>query len=409
VAGFRPAVVGGAFALYPLLTIAMTQTRSDHEAAYWRLAMTSQDIRPFTIDIPQPDLDDLHARLDRTRWAAPAGEEYGFPVSRLRRLAGYWRDGYDWRAWEARLNRYPQMVTEIDGQPIHFLHVQSTEPGALPLVLTHGWPGSIVEYLDLIGPLTDPRGHGADTTPAFNLVIPSLPGFGFSGPGREAGWDARRTARAWAELMSRLGYDTYGAVGNDAGSMISPEIGRHAPDHVAGVHVTQLFCFPSGIPGEMDGLAPDEQAALGMLSRFRDTKGAFNALHSQQPQTVAHAICDSPAGLLAWNGQLFDDTLDDNFVLTNIALYWLTGTAGSSIRFYYDNARAQPPTEPTTIPIALAAAAVGDFTSIRRFADRDHANIVSWHVLPGVSGHYAAHTNPAALAADIRGFFSRLS
>jgi epoxide hydrolase len=370
--------------------------------------MTLADIRPFTIDIPQPDLDDLRARLDRTRWAAPAAEEYGFPVSRLRRLAGYWRDAYDWRAWEARLNSYPQFVTEIDGQRIHFLHVHSAEPGALPLVLTHGWPGSVVEYLDLIGPLTDPRGHGADPAQAFDVVIPSLPGFGFSSPTREAGWDTQHTAHAWAELMSRLGYDIYGAVGNDVGSMISPVIGRLAPDRVAGVHVTQLFCFPSGAPGEMDNLTPDEQAALGVLSWFLENKGAFNTLHSQQPQTIAHAISDSPAGLLAWNGQLFDDTLDDDFVLTNVALYWLTDTAGSSIRFYYENAHAQQPTEPTTIPIGLAAAADGDFKSIRRFADRDHTNIVSWRVLPDVTGHYAAHTNPTALAADIRDFFARL-
>ena len=371
--------------------------------------MASADIRPFTIDIPQADLDDLRNRLDRTRWTAPADEQYGFGLSRLRRLAEYWRDGYDWRAWEARLNSYPQFVTEIDGQRIHFLHVRSAEPGALPLVLTHGWPGSVVEYLDLIGPLTDPRGHGADPAPAFDVVIPSLPGFGFSGPAGEPGWGTQRTARAWATLMSRLGYDRFGAVGNDAGSMISPEIGRVAPDRVAGVHVTQLFSFPSGAPGEMDDLTQDEQAALGVLSWFWNNKGAFNTLHSQQPQTLAHAISDSPAGLLAWNAQLFDETLDDDFVLTNVALYWLTGTAGSSIRFYYEDAGGQRPTEPTTIPVALAAAADGDFKSIRRFADRDHANIVSWHVLPGVTSHYAAHTNPAALAADIRGFFADLS
>jgi epoxide hydrolase len=368
--------------------------------------MVSTDVRPFMIDVPQPDVDDLCARLERTRWAAPADEEYGFPVARLRRLVEYWLDGYDWRAWEARLNTYPQFVTEIDDQQIHFLHVKSAEPGAMPLVLTHGWPGSVVEYLDLIGPLIDPHSHGADRAQAFDVVIPSLPGFGFSGPTRDAGWGTQRTARAWVELMARLGYDRYGAVGNDAGSMISPEIGRLDPEHVAGAHVTQLFSFPSGAPGEMDGLTADEQAALGVLSWFWEHKGAFNMLHSQQPQTLAHAITDSPAGLLAWNGQLFDETLDDDFVLTNVTLYWLTGTAGSSIRFYYEDARAERRTEPTTVSIALGAAADGDFKSIRRFAERDHANIASWHILPGVTGHYAAHTNPDALAADIRAFFT---
>jgi pimeloyl-ACP methyl ester carboxylesterase len=302
--------------------------------------MIPTDLRPFTIDMPQSDLDDLHARLERTHWAVPAGDEYGFPVSRLRNLVRYWRCGYDWRDWEARLNAHAQFVTEIDGQQIHFLHVRSAESDAMPLVLTHGWPGSVVEYLDLIEPLTDPRRHGADPARAFDVVIPSLPGFGFSGPTRDSGWGMRRTARAWDRPMSRLGYDRYGVVGNDAGSMISPEIARVAPERVAGVHVTQLFSFPSGTPGEMDDLTPDEQAALGVLSWFWENKGAFNTLHSQQPQTLAHAISDSPAGLLAWNGQLFDDTLDDNFVLTNVALYWLTDTAGSSIRFYYENARA---------------------------------------------------------------------
>ena len=382
--------------------------------------MALADIRPFTIDIPQSDLDDLRTRLERTRWAAgqphnaaatpgvPAGEEYGFPLSRLRTLVEYWLDEYDWREQEATLNAYPQFVTEIDGQQIHFVHVRSAERGAMPLVLTHGWPGSVVEYLDLIGPLTDPSAHGAGPAPAFDVVIPSLPGFGFSGPAPDAGWGTQRTARAWAELMARLGYQRYGAVGNDAGSMISPEIGRLDPEHAAGVHVTQLYSFPSGAPGEMDELTADEQAALGVLSWFWERKGAFNTLHSQQPQTLAHAITDSPAGLLAWNGQLFDDSLDHDFVLTNVALYWLTGTSGSSIRFYYEDAHTRRPAGPTTLPTALAAAADGDFRSIRRFAERDHANIASWHVLPDVTGHYAAHTNPAALAADIRTFFSGL-
>jgi pimeloyl-ACP methyl ester carboxylesterase len=378
------------------------------------------DVCPFTIEVAEADLDDLRGRLERTRWTAeqppgapardgiPAGQEYGFPLARLRPLVGYWLDGYDWRRLEARLNAYPQFVTEIDGQRIHFLHVRSAEPAAMPLVLTHGWPGSVVEYLNLIGPLTDPRGPGAGPGPAFDVVIPSLPGFGFSGPARDPGWGTQRTARAWAELMARLGYQRYGAVGNDAGSMISPEIGRLDPGHTAGVHVTQLYSFPSGAPGEMDGLTADEQAALGVLSWFWERKGAFNVLHGQQPQTLAHAISDSPAGLLAWNGQLFGDLLDPDFILDNVALYWLTGTSGSSIRFYYEDAAAPKPAGPTTVPIALAAAGDGDFRSIRRFAERDHANIVSWRVLPGVTGHYAAHTNPGTLAADIRSFFSAL-
>ena len=371
--------------------------------------MSTAKIRPFTIDVPQSDLDDLHDRLDRTRWASEAPDaDYGVSTERVQKLVAYWRDGYDWRAWEARLNSYPQFTTEIDGQNIHFLHVRSPEPDALPLIVTHGWPGSVVEYLDVIGPLTDPRAHGLDPSIAFDLVIPSLPGYGFSGPTTEAGWGTARTAKAWAELMARLGYDRYGAIGNDGGSMISPEIGRLDGSHVIGVHVTQVFSFPSGDPAEFEGMSPDELAALDVLKWFWEKKGAFNTLQSQQPQTLAHAISDSPAGLLAWNDQLLGDELDDDFVLTNVALYWFTGTAGSSIRFYYENADGAAPTGPTTVPLALSAAGSGDFQSIRRFAERDHSNIVSWHVHDEVSSHYAAHTAPGVLTDDVRGFYGSL-
>jgi pimeloyl-ACP methyl ester carboxylesterase len=312
----------------------------------------------------------------------------------VKKLVGYWRNGYDWRAWEAKLNSYPQFTTEIDGQNIHFLHIKSAEPNALPLILSHGWPGTVVEYLDVI----------EDLSQDFHLVIPSLPGFGFSGPTRERGWNRYRTARAWVELMKRLGYDRYGAVGNDAGSFVSPEVGRLAPEHVVGVHVTQIFSFPSGDPAEFEGLSEEEQAALQHLQWFWETMGAFNTLQSQSPQTLAHAIADSPAGLLAWMGQLI--AVDDDFTLTNITIHWLGRTAGSSIRFYYEDAKAKHPTEPTTVPIGLANFA-NDFQSIRRFAERDHKNIAQWHTYD-VGGHYAAHQVPDLLVADIREFFSRL-
>lgn len=223
-------------------------------------------IRPFRIAVPQADLDDLRDRLARTRWPdqLPGVESsYGVPLDYVRKLAEYWRTGYDWRTWEAKLNQYPQFTSTIDGQNIHFLHVRSPEPDALPLVLTHGWPGSIVEFLDVIGPLSDPRAHGGDPGGAFNLVIPSLPGYGFSGPTRETGWNIYRIAKAWAELMNRLGYKRYGAVGNDAGSMVSPELGRIDPEHLVGVHVTQLFSFPSGNPAGDGGLHPGRAARNG--------------------------------------------------------------------------------------------------------------------------------------------------
>jgi epoxide hydrolase len=208
-------------------------------------------IRPFRIDIPQADLDDLRERLARTRWPdEPPGVDgdYGVPLDYVKQLAERWRTSYDWRSWESRLNQYPQFTTSIDGQNVHLLHVRSPNKDALPLILTHGWPGSIVEFLDVIGPLSDPAAHGGDPADAFDLVIPSLPGYGFSGPTHQLGWNQYRIARAWAELMGRLGYPRYGAVGNDAGSMISPELGRIDPEHVVGVHVTQLFSFPSGGP-----------------------------------------------------------------------------------------------------------------------------------------------------------------
>jgi epoxide hydrolase len=371
--------------------------------------MTETDIAPFRIEIPQSALDDLQARLERTRWPDElpgAGWDYGVPLQYVRRLADRWRDGYDWRTWEARLNELPQCTTTIDGQNVHFIHVRSPEPDALPLIATHGWPGSIVEYIDVIGPLTDPASHGGDRADSFDLVVPSLPGYGFSGPTREAGWSNQRIAAAWAELMRRLGYSRYGAVGNDAGSMISPELGRIDGEHVVGVHVTQLFSFPSGDPAELADLTPEEQQELETLQWFYENKSSFNTLMAQQPQTLAYALLDSPVGLLAWNAQLLGEDLDDDFALTNVMLYWLTETAASAARLYYENARAPHPTEPTTVPIGLAAFG-GDFSGIRRFAERDHSNIVHWSVFDR-GGHFAAHKVPDLLVGDVRSFFRAL-
>ncbi|OKI41212.1 epoxide hydrolase family protein [Micromonospora sp. CB01531] len=374
------------------------------------------ELHPYKIDIAQDVLDDLRDRLDRTRWTddAPGGDaRYGVELGYVRRLVERWRTGYDWRAWEARLNEYPQYLTTIDGQSVHFLHVRSPEPDAFPLILTHGWPGSVVEFLKLIGPLTDPRSHGGDPADAFHLVIPSIPGFGPAGPTVDAGWDTTRTARAWANLMHRLGYTRYGAHGNDGGSMISPVLGVIDGERVAGVHVTQIFSFPSGDPAEFEGMSAEDLAAMQKLQWFYEHKFSFSQVHSQQPQTLAHAMADSPAGLLAWNAQLFTpdamgtQDLDDDFVLTNVALYWLTGTAGSSIRFYYENARSQEPAEPTTVPLGLAAFD-GDFRSIRRFAERDHKNIIQWHTYDAPGGHYAAHLEPDLMTNDLRGFFRGL-
>ncbi|HEX8857921.1 MAG TPA: epoxide hydrolase [Actinomycetes bacterium] len=369
------------------------------------------DARPFRVEIPQGDLDDLRRRLEQVRWPdeLPGVDwSYGVPGGYVRELVEYWRTGYDWRAQEARINAYPQFTTTIDNQLVHYLHVRSPEPDALPLIVTHGWPMSVVEYLDLIGPLSDPRAHGGNPADAFHLVIPSVPGIGFSGPTREPGWDTGRIARAWVELMARLGYGRYGAHGNDVGSQVSPEVGRYAPDSVVGVHVTQLFSFPSGDPSEFADLSDEDKAALRFLEELTARGGlAYNQYQSAQPQTLAYALQDSPAGWLGWVTQLFQRAVEPDYIITNAAIYWLTGTINSSIRRYYDDAHAQgKPTEPTTVPTGVAMFA-DDFKSIRRLADRDHANIVRWTSYDRGS-HFAPHDAPDLLAADMREFFRPL-
>lgn len=355
-------------------------------------------MQPYTINIDQSELDDLNKRLALTRFADEipgSGSEYGVNLDWVKHMVDYWSNTYDWRVWEAKLNAYSQFITEIDGQKIHFIHVRSAKENAPALILTHSWPGTVVDYLDVMD----------DLSKDFNLVIPSIPGFGFSGPTKERGWDRNRVARAWVELMKGLGYSSYGAVGNDAGSLIAPEVGRIDPDHVVGVHVTQIFSFPSGDPAELQNLTEEEQAALQHLEWFWQNMGAFNMLQSQSPQTLAHAICDSPAGLLGWMGQLI--ALDDDFTITNIMIHWLCRTAASSIRFYFEDARGEKPAKPTTVPIGLAGFA-NDFISIRRFAGRDHRNIIQWHNYD-VGGHYAAHQAPDVYARDIRNFFTGLT
>jgi pimeloyl-ACP methyl ester carboxylesterase len=381
---------------------------------------TNTEIKPFRVDIPQADLDDLMDRLARVRWAnelppdqvtdgiqkgpVPPGWEYGVPLEYVQRLVSYWRKDYDWRVWEARLNEHPQFITEIDGQRVHFLHVRSPEPDATPLILTHGWPNSVFEYLDLIGPLTDPRAHGGNPADAFHVVIPSLPGFGFSGPTKEKGWNRHRIARAWAELMHRLGYERYGTHGNDAGSLVAPEMGRVDGEHVLGVHVTQLFSFPSGDPAEFAGMSEQELEYLEFLKFFNDNMSGFAKLQESAPQNLAHALADSPTGQLAWSAQLLAGTSEDH-VLTNATLYWLTNTGASSARLYYEDNHADHPTEPTTAPTGLASFAF-DFTPLRRFAERDHSNIVSWNEYDR-GGHWAAQDAPDLLVDDLRTFFRR--
>ena len=377
-------------------------------------------IRPFRIDIPQADLDDLRERLARTRWPDElpgVGWSRGVPLAYLQELAEYWRTVYDWRAWEARLNAYPQFTTTIDGAKVHFLHVRSPEPHALPLILTHGWPGSIVEFLDIIGPLTDPRAHGGDPADAFDVVVPSIPGYGFSGPTRDAGWTTARVARAWAELMRRLGNARYGAQGGDWGAFVSPELGRIDADHVVGVHVNAatMGFIPFGPvePDELASFTDAEKLRLDRLNRFQADGNGYFQIQATRPQTLAYALTDSPVGQLAWivekfkewsypSAELPEQAIARDRILTDVMLYWLTGTAGSSARTYYENMHAsswgqQPGTTPTGVAV------FAEDVAIRRFAERGN-NIVHWSDFER-GGHFAALEAPDLLVADVRDFF----
>ncbi|WP_341770208.1 epoxide hydrolase family protein [Actinomadura darangshiensis] len=370
----------------------------------------------FVIDVPERQLDDLRHRLERTRWPAPVpgtGWERGVPLDYLTGLAGHWLTRYSWREHEARLNRFPQFRTEIDGQRIHFLHVRSPEPDALPLILTHGWPSSFAEYTEVIGPLTDPRAHGADPADAFHVVVPSLPGFGFSTPLSGPGWNHARIARAWAALMDRLGYHRYGAQGGDTGSIVSPELGRIAPQNVVGVHINGQLAFPSGDLGD---LSPDEAERIAAAERLRQVGTGYADLQSTRPQTLAYALNDSPAGQLAWIVEKFwewtdpakalpEDAVGRDHLLANVTLYWLTATGAPSAHLYYEvrNAPVTPP-GPTGVPTGIALFPTDP--TIRHVAERDH-NLVHWTEF-SQGGHFAATETPALLTEDIRAFYHQL-
>jgi len=387
-------------------------------------AMTSDTgIRPFRVEVPQADLDDLHQRLARTRWPDElpgVGWSRGVPLGYLQDLAGYWADGYDWRTHEAALNQHPQFTTTIDGTAIHFLHVRSPQPDALPLILTHGWPGSVVEFLDVIGPLSNPRAHGGDPADAFHLVIPSMPGYGCSGPTHQAGWTTDRVATAWAELMARLGYDRYGAQGGDWGAFVSPELGRIDPDHVVGVHINAatvgFIPFGPVDPAELATFTDAEKTRLERLNRFLSDMNGYFQIQATRPQTLAYGLTDSPVGQLAWivekfkewtdsSAELPEDAVDRDHLLTNVMLYWLTGTANSSARMYYENMHAASwGKQPSTTPTGVAVFA--EDVAIRRYAEQGN-NIVHWSEFDR-GGHFAAMEAPDLLVGDVREFFRGL-
>jgi epoxide hydrolase len=380
------------------------------------------EIKPFRVEIPQADLDDLRERLADTRWPSElegVGWSRGVPVEYLQGLADYWRDGYDWRAQEARINEFPQFATEIDGQTIHFVHVKSPEPNAMPLMLVHGWPGSFLEFVDMIGPLTDPAAHGGDAADAFDVVIPSIPGHGFSIPLSAPGWNHGRIAQAFTELMARLRYDRYGVQGGDAGAFVAPLMAHLDPEHAIGVHVNAFVTFPSGDPAEMEGLTTSEQERLARFQNYQQDMFGYAQIQGTRPQTLAYGLADSPVGQLAWIVEKFkewtdpaaelpEDAVDRDHMLTDISIYWFSNTAGSSANLYYENFHdpsAFAPRERGTVPLGVAVSLTQDI-AIRRFAERDY-DIVHWTEFDE-GGHFAAMEAPEFLTEDIRTFFRGL-
>ncbi|MFD1815635.1 epoxide hydrolase family protein [Rhodococcus gannanensis] len=371
--------------------------------------MPDPAITPYRIDVPRSALDDLHLRLANTRWPDEvdgAAWDYGIPVSRMRELADHWRHGFDWRAREATINAHPQFVTEIDGATVHFLHVRSPEPDATPLILTHGWPGTFVEFLDVIGPLTDPGAHGADAADAFHVVIPSIPGFGPAGPTRERGWDCARVARAFAELMRRLGYERYGAQGGDWGSGVSRLLAVEAPDAVIGVHVNYL---PHG-PVPHDGLSESDIARADRIREFLASPPGYMRMSATRPQTIAYSLTDSPVGQLAWIADKTREWTDpahplpDDTLLTIVSMHWLFGTAGSSARLTFETGspRAGGPTG--TAPLGMAVLAHDIVRPVRSVSEKANPTLVHWSEFDE-GGHFAALEVPDLLVGDVRTFF----
>lgn len=394
--------------------------------------MTNESgIHPFRIDIPQADLDDLRSRLAGTRWPAHTGTDdwsRGVPTGYLRKLADYWAAGFDWREQEAALNELPQFTTVIDGQTIHFFHVRSPEPGAVPLLLTHGWPSSPVEYLKLVGPLTDPGAHGGDPADAFHLVIPSLPGYGFSNPIGPGGFNLFGVARAWAELMRRLGYERYAAHGTDVGSGVTGMLAMVDPERLVGAHLSgTVAAHPFGPAIDLNGLTGADQARAEQFNAFREDGVGYLVMQATRPQTLAYGLNDSPAGQLAWIVEKFqewtdpaaplpEDAVDLDQLLTNVSIFWFTGSGASSAHAVYEGMQAwrafaaqQQPAEdgqgePSGPPTGVAVFAAD--TAIRSVMD-PAGHVAHWSEYDR-GGHFAGMETPDLLAGDIRAFFRPL-
>jgi epoxide hydrolase len=377
-----------------------------------------EGITPFLIDVPDADLADLRRRLRQTRWPEPepvSGWSQGVPLAYLRDLCGYWAGEYDWRATEARLNGLPQFRTVIDGLAIHFIHVRSPRPDALPLILTHGWPGSVVEFLKVIGPLSDPAGH---ESVAFHVVCPSLPGYGFSGKPGRTGWGVQRIAATWASLMARLGYPRYGAAGSDWGTSVSASLAQQDAGHLAGIHLIPPLAGPD--PATFGDLTDAERAAMASLEYSAAWDSGYSAEHATRPQTIGYGLVDSPAALAAWIVEKFwawtDHDGDLSAVLTrddlldNLMLYWLPGTGASAARLYWESIRhvnewiSGSATDTVDVPAGCSVFPKELQRPSRRWAEKRFTDIRYWNE-PARGGHFAAFEQPELFVGEIRSFF----
>jgi pimeloyl-ACP methyl ester carboxylesterase len=379
------------------------------------------EVAEFRIDVPEADLRDLRERLERTRWPERETVEdwsQGVPLAYVQELCRYWADGYDWRATEERLNELPQFRAAIDGLGIHFVHVRSRHPDALPLVITHGWPGSIVEFLKVIGPLADPAAHGGDAADAFHVVCPSLPGYGFSDKPSQPGWGVERIAGAWIQLMARLGYERYGAQGGDWGSSISTSVGQQDPGHVIGIHLTPPLAGPD--PATLDELTEAERSALASLERSRRWDSGYSMQQATRPQTLGYGLVDSPAGLCAWIVEKFwswtdceghpENVLTRDELLDNVMLYWLAGAGASSARLYWESIRqvrklfTEPNADTVTVPTGGSIFPKEVIRPSRRWAEKRFTDIRYWNELDA-GGHFAAFEQPELFVDEVRSFF----
>ena len=368
-------------------------------------------VRPFTVAITDSEIDDLKQRLARTRWPTPetvADWSQGVRLENAKSLIAYWEREYDWRRFESELNRFPQFLTTIDGLDIHFIHVRSGNPNALPLLLTHGWPGSVVDFLKLIGPLTDPAAFGGGADDSFDVVIPSLPGFGYSQKPTDTGWTVSRIAAAWAELMSRLGYTRWAAQGGDWGAAVTTALGVMRPDGLLGIHLNSPYAFPAQIP---DMLSEAEQHAVDGLAFYSGELGGSNHLQGTKPQTVGFALADSPSGQAAWiyekfqsktdNQGLAEDTLDIDDMLDVISLYWFTNSAASSARIYWENRAGSMAGPHLDLPVAVTVFP-RDIPRLPRTWIEDAYSDLIHYGEAARGGHFAALEEPDILVEEIR-------